>query len=878
VTTTDDAGDQSSTLHTYSDSEVAASADEPAEFIPVDQAPKASEFASRAAAARRASEDAERWDERQASTLGTSNSFATQSLPSAEATPAPAGVSTAGITGRVSIPTGIAASRVSVSAYNVDGSYTAGTASVDSAGRYTLANLPAGAYEVSASAVDDYSDGIYSELAFTTYWGGATHELAASTFDLASGQVLSNMDIVLARVLWIPVAVTNSSAATDVCIDAVAVDDSFSTSTCIGAAASYSGYTSYVAIPVPSGSYHIDAFEYRDTVDTDYAYWYSQAAFTSSKSAATPVTPLTIHQVRDSANVPYFTLNLTSMAGLGAGIVNSVWNATGSGLVAGTRSGLTIAFSGTNGIPGGFAELYDIFGYIGTVKLNASGVATFSFTPRAPELTYVVRYRGDAHYEYAKLSSTVQDAPSVYYVNPGFATQGDSVTLALHGVSLGGSSAVNVGTTTFSGPTVVDDYQLSAPLGTVNTPGVFQVGATVSGSAAHSYGGAQLHVLKPSQTAVLEGPKRVIDVRNVKVLHPYCWQVAGDSSVPLGAEAAIVNVTTSSPSGGGTVVLYPDSDGYYSAPAPSASSVNFETGRDVANSAIVALGENGALCAYVRGAPLGRLIVDVSGFIVPGSGITTQSAQRLLDTRYEGQVAGPIVGNSTHTIQVTGNAGVPVGATAILANVTVTKVKAPGHLKAWAADLDEPRASVLNYVPGQDKANAQIIGLSPDGTMSFKSVSSGTAQIIIDVVGYVGAVSDYYSVTPTRVIDTRSGGSHQGTIPGALKTGSIYSFAFDDTVLVPANADAVVLNVTVAGVSSIGHLTVYPDTDGNGATAPPNASNINYIPGRDIPNLVIVSLPANRRIDLSNVMAPSTNTANVVIDVVGYIAAQPSVP
>jgi hypothetical protein len=59
---------------------------------------------------------------------------------------------------------------------------------------------------------------------------------------------------------------------------------------------------------------------------------------------------------------------------------------------------------------------------------------------------------------------------------------------------------------------------------------------------------------------------------------------------------------------------------------------------------------------------------------------------------------------------------------------------------------------------------------------------------------------------------------------------------------VPADAAAVVLNVTVNEPEQAGFVTAYPC-----GTPRPNASNLNYVPGQTIPNNVIVrSAPAAR--------------------------------
>jgi hypothetical protein len=76
-----------------------------------------------------------------------------------------------------------------------------------------------------------------------------------------------------------------------------------------------------------------------------------------------------------------------------------------------------------------------------------------------------------------------------------------------------------------------------------------------------------------------------------------------------------------------------------------------------------------------------------------------------------------------------------------------------------------------------------------------------------------------------------------------------------------AGASAVALNVTVAGSSGNGYLTVYPT-----GVSTPNASNINFTAGQVIPNMVIVKVGTNGQITITN---PYSSTP-VIVDVVGW--------
>jgi hypothetical protein len=380
-------------------------------------------------------------------------------------------------------------------------------------------------------------------------------------------------------------------------------------------------------------------------------------------------------------------------------------------------------------------------------------------------------------------------------------------------------------------------------------------------------------------SVVAESPVRILDTSSFTPGVVRCYPVTGLASVPVGATAVLLNVTAVGPTGNGYVVVYPDTAGNGATPAPNASTVNFEVGKDVANSAVVALPADGKVCAFSAGGTLSRLILDVTGYAVPGSGITIQSAQRLLDTRSAGQqVVGPVVPFVVNTVQVTGNAGVPAGATAVLANITVVGPTAEGHLRVWEAGTAVPNTSVVNYAPGQTKANGQIIALSPTGALSFESFTgTGTAtnpvQVIIDVVGYVAVGSQYTATAPTRIVETRAAFGVVGPIPGPLVPNVVYPVELTDTALIPSTATAVVLNVTVVGPTAFGNLRVYPDTNGAGTTPPPNASVINYIPGRAIPNMVIVQIPPDRKIDFYNNQGLPTSRTDLIVDVIGYIDA-----
>ncbi|WP_146848070.1 IPT/TIG domain-containing protein, partial [Cellulomonas terrae] len=85
---------------------------------------------------------------------------------------------------------------------------------------------------------------------------------------------------------------------------------------------------------------------------------------------------------------------------------------------------------------------------------------------------------------------------------------------------------------------------------------------------------------------------------------------------------------------------------------------------------------------------------------------------------------------------------------------------------------------------------------------------------------------------------------------------------------VPVGASGVVLNVTTVAPGAPGHVIVYPDTDGNGATPAPVGSTVNFEPGADVANAAFVQLPENGKVCY---LTRSGGTVGVVLDVTGFM-------
>jgi hypothetical protein len=90
------------------------------------------------------------------------------------------------------------------------------------------------------------------------------------------------------------------------------------------------------------------------------------------------------------------------------------------------------------------------------------------------------------------------------------------------------------------------------------------------------------------------------------------------------------------------------------------------------------------------------------------------------------------------TFLVTGGS-LPVGATAVTGNLTVTQQTSLGFLDIGPVAMNNPTSSTLNFPMNDDRANAVTVALAVDGTLSVTyaaPITGPTAQVIFDISGY----------------------------------------------------------------------------------------------------------------------------------------------
>jgi len=196
--------------------------------------------------------------------------------------------------------------------------------------------------------------------------------------------------------------------------------------------------------------------------------------------------------------------------------------------------------------------------------------------------------------------------------------------------------------------------------------------------------------------------------------------------------------------------------------------------------------------------------------------------------------------------------------------VTVTDTTAPGYLTVYPTGLARPLASNLNWTSGETAPNRVIIGLGGSGQVSIYN-SSGLTDVIVDVGGWFGGASGsvFQPLSPTRVADTRSG-SGEPYAGQTLQAGGTLEIQVAGLDGIPADAEAVSINVTVTDTTAAGFLTIYP-----AGTARPMASDLNWSPGETRANMDIADVGQSQSVDAYN----SFGSTDVIIDVNGWYEA-----
>jgi hypothetical protein len=368
-------------------------------------------------------------------------------------------------------------------------------------------------------------------------------------------------------------------------------------------------------------------------------------------------------------------------------------------------------------------------------------------------------------------------------------------------------------------------------------------------------------------TYVPLAPSRVLDTATQTGGHPAPF-TAGETydlplpALPAGATAVVLNVTADRPDAKTVVRVYPTPAN--GTDVPTVSNLNVPQGQTLADLVVskVATRTDGVKQVRLRNdSGTVRLVADLSGYYVgngSGAGFTSTAPVRLLDTRQTGTplTRGESRSFDTKTAADGTASGVPVGATAVVVNVTAIAPTTYTVVRVYPDGSAFPTVSNLNPAAGATVPNLVVVAVGNGERIRLAS-SSGTTDFAVDLAGwYVPGSGDvFHPVDPYRALDTRK-------TTNALQADTERPVTLGGTGAVPFSASALALTVTAVQPSTETYLTVHP-VDGQPR---PVASNLNTTAGRDVPNAVVVRAGQSGRISIYNL----SGAVHVLVDVAGW--------
>jgi hypothetical protein len=491
----------------------------------------------------------------------------------------------------------------------------------------------------------------------------------------------------------------------------------------------------------------------------------------------------------------------------------------------------------------------------------------------------------------------------------GPASGGELVTVSGSDFAPGSTFTFNSATVTpTTGSLTPDTFTFTTPSGP-SGPVLAQVQDSLgtSPTATYIYVGLANYVPAPS-------PFRILDTRTTSCIQ--CSQdptfgpattrkvqltgvtglSIGADPIPTNATAVVLNVTEVAGTVSSILTVYP-----YGIAMPNVSNLNFAPGRVIANLVTVTLGVGGAVDIYNALGTV-NVLADVEGWFLPNDPCAVCgefhpiSPVRVCDTRttsktpackhvavgpggallvnVTGTGADAIPGNNTAAAVVVNLTGVAGTAGTFL---SLSPTNSSGQCPYSGSNA--PKFSTINLTAGLVAANRVMVALgpsSPGGSDTSLCVYNalGSINVLIDAGGWFGSTTaaagaQYQAIQPTRICDTRVGGS--GCAGHAITAGTAALITVAGQGSIPSNSSgtpavAIIANLTAIAPTSATYLTMYPAN-----VSLPLASDINLSAGEVLPNLTVVQIdtvagPDQGDVDLYN----AAGSVNAIVDIEGW--------
>ncbi|MFJ6671241.1 hypothetical protein ACIQMJ_09065 [Actinosynnema sp. NPDC091369] len=340
------------------------------------------------------------------------------------------------------------------------------------------------------------------------------------------------------------------------------------------------------------------------------------------------------------------------------------------------------------------------------------------------------------------------------------------------------------------------------------------------------------------------------------------FPVLGVGGIPTsGVNALYLRVVAVTPTANTYLTVWPDG-----APQPSVSMVNVMATQTLSNGAIVRPGANGRIAVYNYGGTV-HIVVEVHGYFTTSTGATNGgfvpvTPSRVINTNTGlGITAGAIPAGASRTISLA-TAGVPVGAAAVFAQVTLSPPAERGYFQATASGTTGVQP-LMDYENGINNAAGTAITLGADGKVIITNKGSGAAHLVVDLMGY--ATKAATAGAGLRPVTAR-------LYAGQIAASSSIDIAVGGTNGLPTRgiAGAALSMQAVAG-SVAGTLRAWPT-----GTAEPSATQTQFAANSTHRSSTVIKPGTDGKVRVRNL---SSSAITAYIDLEGWFAEpQPVVP
>lgn len=270
--------------------------------------------------------------------------------------------------------------------------------------------------------------------------------------------------------------------------------------------------------------------------------------------------------------------------------------------------------------------------------------------------------------------------------------------------------------------------------------------------------------------------------------------------VAPGTTSVAVNIVTVDPAAQGFITAYP-----CGISRTFTSAVQSQPGRIVSGSVIVPLAADGSFCVFSNVAT--DVVIDMTGSFSPDAADRFEPivAQRRFDSRPGGV---PLNVGQVVRVATRGAGGAADDSTGASITIHALDAAVAGWIVAWPCDTPRPWASSANVNAGESVTNHVDVATGPTGEVCL--MTSAPMHLAVDVNGWYGpsATTDFHSVVPVRVADTREGQAWSGQF--ARNVTRRISIASAGGLPGPATVRAVAVQLTAVSGTSSGWVTVHP--------------------------------------------------------------------